>query len=291
MNKNLITRPGTFRGTPTQWGVTETANGNPQFVVELSALEYYAETADELSHFGITEPGWVDWSAYNESLTGYLVLFTDKGPLLNYEQLQKALGWDGSSFEALATSDWSTVSILFRVEENEYNGKVSMQVKWVDRHDADPVRQLRTLDAAALKGLDGKFAGRLTGRKKEAPARVAAVPAATPAKPAKPAKPTATAKPKPAAAPAAKGPPSVPAKTDIAEELDAVLDGCTKEAAWASVNQRCSAAGDDAIGAAWVEVALGIAETTGKDESDFTNEEWGQVRDDVIAQLSAATAA
>lgn len=294
MAKNLLTRPGTFRGLITQHAVSETSNGNPQFVAVLSATEYYAETPEELEHFGLSEPGWVNWADFNEEITGYFVLFNAKGPLMNYEQLQKAVGWDGSSFEGLANGDYSTTVVLFRVEDDEYNGKMSAKVQWIDAHDASPTRQLRTFDAAALKGLDSKFAGMLNGKKNAAPARVAT----TPAKPALPAKPSAkdgTGTPKPSvpAAPKKAPPPPAPAKPEVSEieqQMDEAVNGCTKEDAWASVYDKCGDAGDDAIGSAWFEVATEKAEEIGKDESEFSNADWGIIRDKTIARLSTAAA-
>lgn len=296
MPKNLIDRPGAFRGNLLQWAVNETRNGNPQFVAEFAGLEYYVEGADELAAFEMTEPGWINWADYDQSILGYLVLFNDKGPLLNYEQLQKALGWDGASFASLAQGDWSGKQLLFRVDWHEYDGKTSLQVQWVDAYDADPVRSLRALDANGLKDLDSKFGGMMSsGKAKAAPARVAGTPTpptATKPKPAAaPAKPAAT---KPAAAPAkpASGPPAVtkPAVQEVREEIDSVLDGCTREEAWAIVNKNCSAAGDNAIGEAWVKVATAIAEERGIDEDSFTPADWGRVRDGVTTELNAVSA-
>ena len=46
---NAIDRPGTFRGKLTDWGVSETKNGYPQFVTKLIALEMYDEDAGPTS--------------------------------------------------------------------------------------------------------------------------------------------------------------------------------------------------------------------------------------------------
>ena len=86
---SLITREGTYRGVASDSGVGLTTNGFPQFVAQISALEFY----------DFDEKVWVDWSGQDEEILGYFCLFGSNGkPTLTAKQIQKALGWSGQSF-------------------------------------------------------------------------------------------------------------------------------------------------------------------------------------------------
>ncbi len=150
----LVSNAGTYRGVATDSGVALSSGGFPQFVANISALEIY----------DFDEQEWVDWSEQDEEITAYLVLFGGNGkPTLTAKQLQKALGWSGQSFQELNDANYEAVPFQFRVEENEYNNKVTLQVSWIDAYDAVPGRQVQKLDAADIKKLDKRFATQLKG--------------------------------------------------------------------------------------------------------------------------------
>ena len=150
----LISREGTFRGVATDSGVALSSGGFPQFVANITVTEIY----------DFDEKEWVDWSGQDEEITAYLVLFGGNGkPTLTAKQLQKALGWSGQSFQELNDANYEAVPFQFRVEENEYNDKVTLQVSWIDAYDAVPGRQVQKLDAADIKKLDKLFATQLKG--------------------------------------------------------------------------------------------------------------------------------
>lgn len=296
-----IDRIGVFRGKPVETGVGQTRNGFPQFVARLAATQKYVEDAEEMTAFGLTEAGWVDWSSYEQEMVGYFVLIGGAGtPLLNFEQVQKALGWDGGSFAALATGDYSAKEVLFRVEENEYNGVTSLKVSWIDEPNAPINPGLRALDAAGLTNLDAKFGSVLMASKKSAPAAAPAKAAAKPPTAGKPApgKAVASAAPakgppaKPAATPPAasspaksaspsKGPPKTAAPAAEAAPFDEALDQNT---AWAQVEAKRGKATDDQLAEAWLDASAAMA--PGKDEDSMTAEEWGKIRDDAIARIA-----
>ena len=173
-----IDRVGTFRGVPAEWTVSQTKKEYPQFVVRIVATEKWIESAEEMEAFGLTEAGWIPWSEYEQDITAYLVLFNNSGPIFNYEQVQVALGWDGASFSGLTEMDHLKTTVLFRVEENTWNDKTSLQVAWIDKQDAPIERTLRALDPEKLKDMDSRFAGLMTAKK--------AAPASKPGKPAAP---------------------------------------------------------------------------------------------------------
>src|SRR5258708_6621612 len=102
----MIDRIGTFLGTVLESTLGQSSGGFPQWVARLQADKKYVNDPEEMKHFGIAEPGSVDWNfpAPNDpTILAYLVLFTDKGPLKNYEQLCSAMGWAGDDFQDLTT--------------------------------------------------------------------------------------------------------------------------------------------------------------------------------------------
>ena len=173
---NQISREGTFRGVALDSGVGLTTNDFPQFIAQISALEFY----------DFDEKQWLDWSGQDEEMAGYFCLFgSSNKPTLSAKQVQKALGWSGQSFTELNDTDYSEVPFQFRVEEHEYNGDVKLQVSWIDAYDATPGRQAQKLDATDAKKLDKLFAAQL---KNFGGTKVVSAPATT----GKPAVPAAT---------------------------------------------------------------------------------------------------
>jgi hypothetical protein len=175
---------GTYVGEIVESGLGTTKNGFPQWVARLKATKKFVDSPEDLAHFSLTEPGYVDWSGFDEEIVAFMVLFKDKDEfskdtaLLNYEQLQLATGWDGSEFDTLANGSLLKKSILFRVGENTYEGKTSLRVDWIDNESASPERQLKTLDMAEVKNLAAKLKINKVV-KPAAPAKPGAKPAAT----------------------------------------------------------------------------------------------------------------
>src|ERR1035437_1140674 len=182
----VIDRPGTYRGKAIEHGVSESRGGFPQLTLKLTALEFYDESGT-LAEGG--EPGWVDWSQYDQEITGYLVLYTKKDEkwteLLNCKQVKDTYGWDGKTFEGLDGLKMDETLILYRVEEHEYNGTKSLQVTWIDRPDSSPTKTLKKYDTEKLKVMTTKFAGFLSSA---VPTPVAAKPPVAGSKPAVPPK-------------------------------------------------------------------------------------------------------
>lgn len=283
-----IDRPGTFRGIPQEWGVSESKNGFPQFVVRLLATEY----CDEAGNIEGNEPGtWAPWD-YGQEITAFLVLFNDKGPIFHVDALIAALGWDGKNFANLNNNDWSESVIQFRVESQEYEGVTRLKVVAVNAQDADPGRTIKKLDAKDLTALDAKFKGLLGGTK-------VAPKSAKPTAPASP-RPSAPAKPEPAADPttdaedaptspasdAAPPPPAAPKKKGKAKSKKAkpTADTCTKEEAWELVLKlKTEKVTDEMVADAWLTAADAVASST--DESEITPEQWAQIRDKTLDQI------
>jgi hypothetical protein len=279
----LIDRVGAFRGKPVEWSMSSNRNsGYPCFNIRAKATQFYAETPEDMKAFDVTEPTWVDWTPYDQEAVGHLTLFNDKGPLLNSEQVQKALGWDGSSFSSLASGDWSDKEFLFVMKENEWEGNVTIKMDWVDAHDASPTRGLQTLDPAALKELDAKYSTHMRQAPKAAPAKAPAKAATPPGKSVvaagvsvKPGTTTTTAKP-----PSTKAmviPTKISAKAATTGETD-------QNSAWASVTAVKGKVSDDTLATLWIDACEEVA--PGKLEDAITAAQWAKVRDAVLSKFS-----
>ena len=290
---NQLDRPGTFRGLPLDWGVSETKNKFPQFVSKLKAMEFYDETGE----LNGGEPGWVAWD-YDMEITAFLCLYTQKDgqwvELMSVDQLKKALAWDGLSFESLANGKYDKTMILFRVEDEEFEGKHRLKVQWIDKADANPIRQLPKYDATKLKGLSEKFAGVLKGAAPSPAKAPASAPGAGPkAGPAVPPKGKPGPKPKgtPAAAPStATKPPASPAPAPSApsgnlppKTLPPSTTPETKDSAWAAVDSmRAKTVTDEKLAEVWIAEATKI----GKAEDQFTPDDWTTLKNAVYAQTA-----
>jgi len=315
-----IDSPGTYRGEITEATLGTTKKGYPQWVARLLATEKYIEEQADLDHFkneGVIEeatPQWVDWSAFGEDILGYFVLFNDSEnfepgvtSLLNYEQIQLAVGWDGAEFESLQDETHIGKKVLFRVKEDDYNGQVKLKADWIDSYDASPTSELKKLDAGEVSKLTSKL-------------KIKSKPAA--AKPGKPAAAKSATKPasKPAtAAPSESSkssdedqmsfeesvekeqaeqeaaseqtstqpstPPSRGTKTQTPESTSTSGDGCTQAEAWEAI---CGAKGshsDTEVEEAYIAGVDSVSTT--KDEKEFTPEEWAAVRDFGIDKLNS----
>jgi len=279
---------GSYRGTITEaaLGVTK-KSGYPQAIFKLEATEKWVDDKASLEHFGIQEPAWVDWSDYGETITAYLVLFkasvSDGEPmvpgensLLNYELLQRATGWDGAQFDTLNDDSLVDRVIQFRVGENEYEGKTSLQVEWIDEATAPVNRALTKLDADKVTSFNN-----LLKVAKKAPA---------PARPSKPGKATASpaaakpsSPPAPKAAPRAKAKAKVEEPTTASEEAAALPAECSQMEAWNFVIEHKGDSEDTAVEEAWVTEAGNVAGD--RDESALTPADWAKVRDAVVAAV------
>jgi len=287
---NLIDRPGTYRGRLTDYGVSETRNGYPQFVATLFALEYFNEESGE----------YMPWEPYEQEITAYLVLYTkDKNDtwkeLMNAEQLKKALGWNGTDFESLANGDYKDTIVMFRVESHTYQDKTSLQVQWMDVADANPLRTLPKYDASKLKAMNTKFAGVLTsGAPTPAPAK-ASKPASPPKSGGKKGKKStpksgqkasleSASEPKPDAPSTATPPPVSPAPAAPAPSgSPSDVEPVTKQSAWEAVSEMKA---KDVTDAKLAEVWIAEGAKIGKNEDEFTSDDWAAVQKAVLDQVS-----
>lgn len=244
---SLINRTGTFRGDVVDAGVSVTTNKYPQYVAKLQAAEYWDEE----------EQKWVSWKGVEENeITAYLILFGGTGETLTCQQVKKVTGWDGVAFTGLNNIDFTNFSIQFRVEDNEYKGKTTKQVTWVDAYNATPGGAgIRKLDAAELAQLDAKYKTTLAATAKKA----------APVKAAK--KTTKKA-----------SPPKIPKPTVVPPEVKSNPTGkCTMQEAWDEVSETLSPGIDESIKEdTWMKAVDRIA--NGVLLEDITEEQWFQIK-------------
>lgn len=263
---SLIEQVGTYRGEVVDKAVSVSTNGYPQLVALLRAGERYDDEVGD----------WVAWEADESELTAYLVLFDGQDrKTLNCTQVEKVLGWDGASFAGLNAIDHSETLIQFRVVENTYNEKTTMQVEWIDEYGATPGRTVRKLDAIELKDLDAAYAG-MMNKPKAKPASAKASPLLT----------ATQAQAQAQAAAGKKAPPKVPAKKGPPKTTAASSDGkpakkLTKQEAWdGCVDLKDKKVKDEQLSQVWVDT---VDEVRGpKEEADLTPEDWGRIQDLVM---------
>lgn len=293
---------GVYRAEIAESAVNTTKkSGYPQFVARYTITEKYIEDPEGLAHFELESPGWVDWSAFDEEIVGYSILFKadvnndevmepGENDLPSYESLQRALDWDGTSFATLASAVGKKV--LIRVDEDEFEGKVSLRVNWVDHVDSPPRPELRGADKEELASLD-KLLKVTRSKSKPAPAKPA--PASKP-------KPGDGGKPKSA-------PPAKQAKTEKVEEpaeeesladsienedvesepeSDASGSGlpasCSQGEAWEFVCDHKGDNDDGTVQDAWLSAVSEIVGEDG-DEDDLDETGWASVLATVVKDL------
>lgn len=268
-----IDRAGTFRGNMVSQAVGISKGGHVQLEVNLNATEYFDPETKQ----------WLDWSQYEETeLHGYLYLVSkDSEPFKSAEQLKKALGWSGDTFDELDGTDYSGIVIQFRVKMEAYNNKMQTKLDWIDHADAQPGVTMQKLDKAGIKSLDAKFAKALKAL--GGGAKPKAVPEGKPAVPAD--------KPKRGRPPAVKDKPddkpkSGPAPFDLDKEpieQTAPIAACADaDAAWDQI----AAAVDPSVPPAHIEETwLKVVEDLGGPDAVVEDNNWAGVRDIVLETL------
>ena len=153
---NKVTMLGTFKGRVIEHAYGETKGNSdenkdplPQLIVDVALEQWYDEKEEQ----------WQDYTEADEHIVAYLHLFNHDGKeSFNHPQVMKVFGWDGTSFAELDGLELGGLVFQVRVEENEFDGKITNKVNWIDVEDAVPGQRIRRLDAADLKAADKKFA-------------------------------------------------------------------------------------------------------------------------------------
>ena len=276
--------PNSYRGTIVDATVGKSKNGFPQAVIRFRAEE------------AANEKGEFETLAAQAQITSYFTLFNnveifnEQTANLNYTQLQKVGGWEDGKFTFREIPKLNGKKAFFRTDLNEYNGKTSMQVVWVDDYESDGTTTLKPASDAEIDALDSllKFTN--------APA--ATKPVAKRGRPAKPpevavsenptqsggsqvtssvsntgAAPSVVPPATPVAGSGVKAPPAPPAEL-VENPITQAPATCTKNEAWEYVYQNANGYDDDAITQAW----LGAVKKVGGDQKTYTPTEWARVR-------------
>ena len=301
-----LDRIGTFRCKALEWGVDgKKKKGTnvelPWFNVRVLLTEIYDQK----------EGQWFDYTEYEAEITAFLCLYGaikakggEIGPTLSMDQVKKVFKWDGRSLVQLAGGDYSELEFQVRIGENTYEAATyPYQVNWINEYDADPVAQLRKLDAKELKDLDKQFAAmgakNATAKpvataakapvKVPHPTRVSADDAAPPTAVEKKAKMAEKSAKNLAAAKAKKaaGPPPKPESEDaVVPPAEPESTACTMQEAWNTIVElRDPSISDKVIGEVWHGA---IAEIAGPDvvSENVTDEQWCQIKNKTLESVA-----
>ncbi|MCK5608346.1 hypothetical protein KAR91_41070 [Candidatus Pacearchaeota archaeon] len=313
-----LDRIGTFRCIALEWGVDGkkkkgTDTELPWFNVRVLLTQFYDPKEGE----------WFDYSDKEAEMVAFLCLYGaikakggEIGPTLSMDQVKKVFNWDGRSLVQLANGDYSELEFQVRIGENTYpEATFPYQINWINEYDADPVSQLRKLDAKELKDLDKQFAAmgaknatpKPVATAAKAPAKAPVHPARVPADDAAPDTPKekahkmaeksaknkiAAAKKKKAAADAISAgnfttpPPKPESKDAVIPSAPETETACTMQEGWNKIVElRDPSIDDKTIGKVWHDA---IAEIAGPDavSENITNEQWYQVTEKTLESIA-----
>lgn len=148
---------GRFKARAIEGGLGETNDGNPQVGVRFTILdeEFHGE---EITWFG----------SFSKKLGQ-----GTKTPLERTIESLRACGWKGDDLSALEGISDNEVSLV--IEHDDYNGKISAKVKWVNRAGGLALKAPMSADKAKA------FAAKMRGEVIAASRAIGGAPGATPA--------------------------------------------------------------------------------------------------------------
>ncbi len=168
----LPKEPGTYGAVPLIWAVKDRGEQPPEFCIEFSLK----------AQFDFDTEKWVSLPP-DVTITGYFYPWKNESntPTPRYvpngacrKQLTDALNWMPSvdfcaSFQ---DADLSKTKLQLVIEEEEYKGKKSLKVKWLNSANAIPGRgkTVTKAEPALLKSLDSKW-GKMRGFSDAQPVR------------------------------------------------------------------------------------------------------------------------
>ena len=261
----LINTIGYFKGTIVDGGLGQSSGGLPQEVWALKATEIYDEENQE----------YLPVDDEHDEITAYLILMSYKDKeTKTAQQVKKVTGWNGASYPELAEMDLTDVPLSFRVEENTYEGNITLQVSWVAEPDASPTRTVSKISKEDAQALQARYASVLASTKaptKAVSAKGKGKPTAT--KPVT--KPTTKPVTKPTTKPATKPKPTAPKAATVGK--------CSGDDAYqACYSLKRDDVTEDALNKLWqTEVAK-----VNTDEAKITEEQWYGIKETLLKQVS-----
>jgi hypothetical protein len=144
-----LDREGTFRGRIIEYGLQEGKNTSSVGIAIKVAI-------DEAYNF--EAESWEDWREYAVECYGYVNLVKGDGSAndKSAENLCLCTGWNGSVGD-IAMGEWKPEPIQFTTKANEYNGKTSFKVDYINQYDRSPGGGIKSVDADKAKALQAKY--------------------------------------------------------------------------------------------------------------------------------------
>lgn len=268
---SMINKTGFYHGVIVDAGLSQSSGGFPQEVLALKALEVYDSDTE----------AYLPANPEADEITAYLVLIDSKDrETKNCQQLKKIVPWDGASLVALSEMNMADAPIAFRVEEREYNQNTTLQVTWIDTIDASPTRTVQKLDVKDVQALQARYASVLAATK------ALAKPASAPSTAVQPVV-TPVAAPAPvvsAPAPVAKPKGRPPKAPKVSVTTTAPVGKCTADEAYSTCySLKRADVTDDVLNETWLKVVGSV----NVDESKITGEQWFEIKETVLKQVSA----
>lgn len=155
----LLTQTGTYLAKPNTWGVKAEEGKSPRFAIVFDCVQ---------RRIG------AEWEPVDgeQRITGFFTLINKdgNGNEINLRALRDALGWDGLSFESLENGDWSKTEVQIVVDNHVYNGKTSLEVKYLNPRDyTGGGGGIEKAEPQTIKSLDQKYGAALRALTKNSP--------------------------------------------------------------------------------------------------------------------------
>lgn len=150
-----LDREGTFRAKIVDYGLKKGKDGSQSIAV---ALKFVI-----LEHYNFNTEEWEDWRGYEEhEVWGNFYVVKADGSLGEFacKALMKSCGWDGY-LESVVEKTWSAKECQISVGPNEWKGKITYRVEFVNGWDETPGGGIGNVDAEEVKALSARFGGPL----------------------------------------------------------------------------------------------------------------------------------
>lgn len=135
---------GQYQAKPKQWTVGPTKNGAIELTVD----------------FHLT--GWFDgenWLVTDAEIIGRFYLVTKDGTIntKTVETVEDVFGWNQADGTEWFAHIQELPACQVSCEFEEYNGKNTLKVKWLNAFDRDPNHGLKPINVTECKKIDGQF--------------------------------------------------------------------------------------------------------------------------------------
>lgn len=162
-------RVGDFRGEIIEYALSKSQKSQAVGVmIRVAVYEMWGLNEET------NEMGWFDWRVANVVAVGQINLVKADGSLneRQVKDLATHAGWDGR-LSSISAGTWHAKPIGFKVEEDEYEGRVRYRISWLNSYDATPsafANACSAEDAALLEATYGAQLRALVGNTGRAPA-------------------------------------------------------------------------------------------------------------------------